>query len=201
MMGIAIGFVLIAALVLWFVIGAKGNWISKAAMILLSLYFCLSVGLSVNEFMGWPTDDQLPSKFLLHWAVIKEPDVKSGDEGSIYIWVRPISEPEPKVEHKEWNDYLLSFYDGKSQPRAYRIPYSRPLHEETQKAISLLLKGVGVGGTSGEGEGEGEGEGKEAGKEGQGTGKTGDGGRSLTNNGGIEFHKLPPPKLPDKEGY
>ena len=197
MMGIAIGFVLIAALVLWFVIGAKGNWISKAAMILLSLYFCLSVGLSVNEFMGWPTDDQLPSKFLLHWAVIKEPDVKSGDEGSIYVWVRPISEPEPKAEYKEWNDYLLSFYDGKSQPRAYRIPYSRPLHEETQKAINLMLKGNGVGGTSGEGEGKG----KAAGKKGKGDGKAGDGGRSLTNNGGIEFHKLPPPKLPDKEGY
>ena len=193
MMGIAIGFILIAALVLWFVIGARGNWVSKAAMILLSLYFCLSVGLSVNEFMGWPTDDQLPSKFLLHWAVIKEPDVKSGDEGSIYVWVRPISEPEPKVEHKEWNDYLLSFYDGESQPRAYRIPYSRPLHEETQKAINLMLKGNGVGGTSGEGKvGEGEGE-----VEGEGT-EGGEGEGSLTRNGGIMFHKLPPTKLPSK---
>ena len=198
MMGIAIGFVLIAALILWFVIGARGHWVSKAAMILLSLYFCLSVGLSVNEFMGWPTDDQLPSKFLLHWAVIKEPDVKSGDEGSIYVWVRPISEPEPTVEHKEWNDYLLSFYEGKSQPRAYRIPYSRALHEDTQKAINLMLKGSSVGGTSGEGEGKG----KAAGKKGKGNGKDGDGGgRSLTNNGGIEFHQLPPPSLPDKEGY
>ena len=81
--------------------------------------------------MGWPTDDKLPPKFLLHWAVIQEPDVKLGDEGSIYVWARPISESE--IEHKEWNDYLLSFYDGKSEPRAYRIPYSRELHEQTQK--------------------------------------------------------------------
>jgi hypothetical protein len=194
--GIAIGFVLIAALVLWFVIGSKGHWVSKAAMILLSLYFCLSVGFSVNEFMGWPTDDKLPPKFLLHWAVIKEPDVKLGDKGSIYVWIKPIGKHE--VEYKEWNNYLLSFYDGKSRPRAYRIPYSRTLHEQTQKAIDAIAKGEGVGGTSGE-KGSGKGKKRSGGK---GSGKAaGDGGGSLTRNGSIEFHKLPPPKLPDKEGY
>ena len=138
MTGIVMGFVLIAVLVLWFVIGAKGHWGIKATMIMLSLYFCLSVGFSIAEFMGWPTDDKLPPKFLLHWAVIQEPDVKLGDEGSIYVWARPINESE--IEHKEWNDYLLSFYDGKSEPRAYRIPYSRELHEQTQKAIESISK-------------------------------------------------------------
>ena len=138
--------------------------------------------------MGWPTDEKLPPKFLLHWAVINEPDVKLGDKGSIYVWVKPIGEPE--IEHKEWNNYLLSFYDGKSQPRAYRIPYSRALHEQTQEAMGILLKGGSVGGTN-------KGEGASNGKKQAG----GDGGKSLTNNGGIEFHKLPPPKLPDKDGY
>ena len=194
MTGIAMGFMLITALVLWFVIGSKGHWGIKAATMVLSLYFCLSVGFSISEFMGWPTDDKLPPKFLLHWAVIQEPDVKLGDEGSIYVWVRPLNEP--KIEHKEWNDYLLSFYDGKSEPRAYRIPYSRELHEQTQKAIEAISKGEGVGGTSEKGRGKGK---KKSG--GEGSGKAGDSGKSLTNNGGIEFHKLPPPKLPDKDGY
>jgi hypothetical protein len=193
---IAMGFVLIAALILWFIIGSKGHWGIKASMILLSLYFCLSVGFSIAGFMGWPTDDKLPSKFLLHWVVIQEPDVKLGDEGSIYIWVRPINEP--GIEHKEWNDYLLSFYDGKSRPRAYRMPYSRELHEQAQKAIDAISRGEGVGGINGTDEKKGRG--KESGK-GKGSDKAGDGGRSLTNNGGIEFHKLPPPKLPDKDGY
>ena len=196
MMEIAIGFVLIAALVLWFVIGSKGHWAVKAVMIVLSLYFCLSVGFSVNEFMGWPTDDKLPPKFLVHWAVVDEPDIKLGDEGSIYVWIKPIGKHE--VEYKEWNNYLLSFYDGKSRPRAYRIPYSRTLHEQTQKAIDTILRGEGVGGTNGE-KGSGKGKKRSGGK---GNGKAaGDGGRSLTRNGSIEFHKLPPPKLPDKEGY
>ena len=191
MTGIISGFILLAILLLWFVIGAKGHWFNKAAMILVSLYFCLSVGLSVSEFMGWPTDKALPEKFLVHWAVIDEPDVKSGSEGSIYVWVRHLSNPEK--EYDEWNDYLLSFYDGESRPRAYRLSYSRGLHERTQEAIDMLTKGEGVGGTS-EGEGkEGDGEGLE----GEGT-EEGEGGGSLTRNGGIMFHKLPPPKLPDK---
>lgn len=198
MMEIAIGFVLIAALVLWFVIGSKGHWAVKAVMIVLSLYFCLSVGFSVNEFMGWPTDDKLPPKYLVYWAVVDEPDMKLGDEGSIYVWIKPIGESEPGVEHKEWNDYLLSFYDGKSKPRAYRMPYSRSLHEKIHKAMGILLNGGSVGGTNGNGKGKSAGDKKSGSK---GSGKTANGGRSLTNNGGIEFHKLPPPKLPDKDGY
>ena len=126
MIGISLGFVLIASLILWFVIGSKGYWFSKAALILFSLYFCLSVGLSVNEFMGWPTEETLPKKFLVHWAVIDEPDLKMDDEGSIYLWLKPISETEEK--RSSWDDYLLSFYDGESQPRAYKLSYSRELH-------------------------------------------------------------------------
>ena len=63
---ISLGFVLLAILSLWFVIGSKGHWFGKAAMILVSLYFCLSVGFSVNNFMGWPTSEELPQKFLVH---------------------------------------------------------------------------------------------------------------------------------------
>jgi len=145
--------------------------------------------------MGWPTEDKIPNKFLLHWAVVEEPDVKLGDEGSIYLWLKPLSETEE--EHDDWQDYLLSFYDGKSQPRAHKLSYSRELHEKTQEAIEMLMGGQGVGGTN---EGEpGEGEGSEKGAEektGEGKGKG-----SLTRNGEIMFHKLPPPVLPDKEGY
>ena len=191
MIGIALGFVLIASLVLWFIIGSKGHWLSKAAIILLSLYFCMSVGLSVGEFMGWPTDEKMPDKFLVHWVVVDEPDPKLGDEGSIYIWIQPLEKSEDK--RGSWNDYLLSFYDGDSQPRSYRLPYSRELHERAQEALGMIMRGEGVGGT-------GEGKGKMGAAKGNSK-KQGKGGGSLTRNGGVMFHKLPPPQLPDKEGY
>lgn len=191
MTGIALGFVLIAALTLWFIIGSKGHWLSKAAMILLSLYFCLSVGFSVNEFLGWPTEEKLPEQFLVHWAVIDEPDVKDGTEGSIYVWTKPLSET--KETYDTWDDYLLSFYDGNSQPRAYRLPYSRDLHEKTQEALNMLMQGEGVGGSR-----MGEGKPGKGSREGDGESEDGEEGGSLTRNGGVMFHKLPPPKLPDK---
>ena len=205
MIGIALGFILIAALILWFIIGSKGNWGVKAALIILSLYFCLTVGFSVSDFMGWPTDEDLPEKFLVHWIVVDEPDSKSGDEGNIYVWLKDSSEN--KISKESWNDYLLSFYDGDSEPRSYKMPYSRDLHEQAQEALNMIMDGQSVGGTNsglgqGEGEGEGDGEGGEGEGEGQGMGEGteegGEGEGSLTRNGGISFHKLPPAKLPRK---
>ena len=196
---IALGFVLIAALILWFIIGSKGHWGSKAIMILLSLYFCLSVGFSVRDFMGWPTEEDLPEKFRVYWLVIDEPDPKGDSGGNIYVWLQPNSTTE--TVHDSWEDYLISFYDGDSEPRAYRLPYTRELHEQAQEALGTLMGGGGVGGTSeGEGEGEGEGDGDEG--EGEGEGKEdqgGHGGGSLSRNGGIMFHDLPPTKLPNKD--
>lgn len=194
MIGITIGFVLITTLVLWYIIGSKGHWVSKAAIILLSLYFCLSVGFSLNELMGWPTKEELPKKFFLHWAVVEEPDPKTGEEGSIFIWTKPLDSTRPKDQG--WQDYLLSFYDGESQPRAHELPYSRELHEQAQEALEMIMGGQSVGGISIGEPGDGEGEG------GEGDGEVVEGSAegSLTRNGGVIFHKLPPPKLPDKRG-
>ena len=192
---ITLGFILIATLILWFVIGSKGHWLSKAVIILLSLYFCLSVGFSINNFVGWPTNESLPPKFLVHWAVIDEPDAKSGEEGNIYIWIKPLSVEEKNRD--SWNNYLLSFYEGGSKPRAYRLPYSRELHEQAQEVIGMIMQGQGVGGTN-SGIGKGEGKSKNAlGRDGKAKGE--ENGGSLTRNGGIMFHRLPPPKLPNKD--
>jgi len=193
MTGITLGFILIASLILWYIIGSKGHWVSKAAIILLSLYFCLSVGLSLSELMGWPTTEKLPSKFFLHWAVVEEPDPKTGDKGGVYIWTKPLDPTRDRDQ--SWQDYLLSFYDGESQPRAHKLPYSRELHEQAQSALGMIMQGQSVGGTSfGE-----PGDGETAGAEGDSEAVEGSEGEgSLTRNGGVIFHKLPPPKLPDK---
>ena len=108
-------------------------------------------------------------------------------------------QPHPKTEtiHSSWEDYLISFYDGDSEPRAYRLPYTRELHEQAQQALSTLMGGGSIGGTSG-GEGK-QGEGSRKGEGDGAEGQDGDGGGSLSRNGGIMFHDLPPTKLPDKD--
>ena len=111
----------------------------------------------------------------------------------MYIWAEGL---EPEEDKDKW---WLSFEkDDTDAPRAYKLPYNRELHENAQKALERLQAGKGVMGKNGMGEAqEGEGEGSEGPMGGDGeTG--GQGGGSLTKNGGITFQELPPTKLPDK---
>ena len=193
-MSVSLGFVIITFLSLRFIIGSKGNWCVKALIILASLYFCLSVGFSINNYMGWPTTDLLPKKFLIHWIVIEEPNVQLGSKGAIYMWVKPIENH--KKQYADLEDYLISFYDGTSQPRAYRLEYSRELHKQGQDAIMHLMQGKQIGGRN-MGEGKGKGKGKGTDMDGS-NGQNGNGDGSLTRNGDIIFYELPPTKLPEK---
>ena len=185
-------FVIITSLVLWFVIGSRGMWGLKAATIAAALYFCLSISFSLENFEGWPSNTSLPEEFRVHWVVIEEPD-KKGSEGAVYIWAENL---QPLESDSGW---WLSFEKGNTDtPRAYKLPYSRDLHERAQQALERLQAGEGVMGKNGGGEaGEGEGDGSE-GMPGDGGETGGEGGGSLSRNGGITFQKLPPTKLPDK---
>jgi len=88
--------------------------------------------------------------------------------------------------------------EAKSLYQQERLGEMEELHENAQKALERLQAGKGVMGKNGMGEAqEGEGEGSEGPMGGDGeTG--GQGGGSLTKNGGITFQELPPTKLPDK---
>ena len=142
----------------------------------------------------------LRRRFSEHCNPIKEPNKRTGDKGCVYVWATG-SEGE---HHKKdgWRTLLVYFqnYDP-TEPRAYRLNYSRELHERSQEALGKIKNGEGVGGKNngrGKGKGEGEGDGKGKGK-GNGDGKNGQaGGGSLSNSDDIIFHNLPPSKLPDK---
>jgi len=171
-------FILLGGLILWFVIGTKGYWPLKMILITMTVCFSLLLSQTMENVRGWPTDDELPYEFNVHWVVIKEPSkADHNNKGGMYLWVTDLSG------------------DGR-QPRAYRSEYSREKHEDAQEALEMIMGGKKVGGRRGEGEGDGEGDG-EGGQKGQGEGN-GTGGGSLSNSPEIIFHELPPPKLPEK---
>ena len=205
-MTIPLAFFTLTALVLWFIIGAKGHWALKAFIILLTLHISLSVGMSIPNFSGWPSDDPLPAKFLVHWIIIKEPDKTGGDKGNIYIWATNLSgEQEKKVEG--WKQYLLSFgVQDFTEPRSYRTPYTRAGHERGEGALTKIKNGEPVMGQNngkggkgkggkGKGDGKGKGKGKGSGKGSKGGGK---GGGSFSNSDDISFHDLRDTILPEK---
>ena len=204
--GIPVAFVIISAILLWFVIGSKGNWLLKAVVIAATLCFSLGMWNSVEGLQGWPTKEPLPAKFLLHWAVIEEGNKQTDTPGNIYLWVEDMAD---KNENPNWFSFLPKQMTDK--PRVYKVPYSRAVHEQLQKAMEGMKKGkrfVGENknGKIGNGEGEGKdgkgegGKGKGKGYDKPGQGKKGPGGEfDFSQEQDIVFHELPPAKLPPKD--
>lgn len=210
---IPIAFIAASALLLWFIIGSRGQWTLKAICIACTMYFGLAVWHSVSSYLGWPTSQQPPSKFQLHWAIVKEPDKKTDDPGAVYLWLRRIESPDdvhgkPKpLQEKSWLS-LLGYRGNTEQPRCYRLPYTRPLHEQLKQAKRQLAQGKPViGQFSGKGfgvqrPGQAKAQGQRQGsRQGNPAGSAGGGssyGSGHRNSGEFIFYNLPPPKYPDK---
>lgn len=123
---IAIGFALVAGLLLWFVIGSRGRWWLKLPVIAASCAFTFLVWAALDSFSGWPTAQTPPRRALLLASSVDEPR-------AIYVWLVEPSEPGP-----------LEYHPDGAEPRAYRLPYSRQLHEEVEKASKLASGGQRV---------------------------------------------------------
>lgn len=182
-LAIPIAFCLMSILLLWFIIGAKGKWTIKALAIVFYIYFAVVVWFSLYTYLGWPSKDPLPNKYVIYWAQIEEPNPAS--EGAIYFWTAELE------SNKNANFlYLLKYNNRKSEPRVYQIPYSRSLHKNVQKMMEDIKKGsVYIGGEK------------------EGTGSKADGKDPLNDKGQFSFSykskdqylfPLPPPKIPEK---
>lgn len=188
--GISITFVVIAAMCLWYIILGKGYWWLKAIMVSIVLYFSFGLWHSVSSLSGWPTEQVLPEKFTIHWALVKEPSkLIAGDSGSILIWATGLEE-----ENRADNQFLPFKIKKRKEPRVYKLPYSEQMHQKLAKAMQQLAQGKDV-----IGEKKGSGQKGQEGQEGKG-GKEGQKGYgSLSNEQDFIFYDLPPAVLPPKD--
>ena len=184
-------------LVLWFVIGSRGHWILKVFVIGVTLHLCVSVGLSLSGFAGWPSEDSLPQKFIVHWIVIEEPDKKTKEKGAIYVWATSLGE-DGTVASPQWRRFFVTLFpDHFSKPRSHVVPYSKKRHEESEGVLVQIRSGkivIGEKGAKGKGDGE---DGEGDGGRGDGSEKGNEGG-SFSQSDDLTFHELPPPRLPKK---
>jgi hypothetical protein len=172
---LSFAFVVITAILLWILIGAKGSWKAKLALIALVPAYGLLILRDADTHAGWPTSKTPPEESVLVWGVIHEPgDLGKGDPGCIYVWLIPMDgsgADEPK-----------------GTPRAFRLPYSRGLHEAVQGGMERAKEGrPGVlkrGQRGGHGHGRGEPNGARGRRGGRG-------------DEGDEYHSydLPPPAV------
>lgn len=199
--------ILLFVLGFWIVKGSPAPFSIKVVSITLFFSFCVMMAATLDSSMGWSAigkpGKNIPEIVTIRNIVIREPNPSLSFDGSIYLLL-------DMTENKTDSTLLRLFghIPEGVEPRLYRLPYSRSLHEQLQKSvIPRLLKGQTVTGRlkkgprgedEGEGEFDGEGDGNGHGRSGRGRNGQGPGGNG---NGGdnrdteFHFYNLPPSEL------
>ena len=116
--------VVVLALLMLVLLFSRLHWVLRLLLVLL---VCGSYWIAYQGWdraQGWPSSNSMPEKFLLHGAVIEEPNKEKGVTGTIFIWGTD-----------------LSTYQPAEQPRAYVMPYSKKLHSAAQEALRQMRNG------------------------------------------------------------
>lgn len=126
----AAAFIALAGLLLWILIGSRGPWQAKLALIVIVPSFGIAVWSSMDSILGWPTSQDTPRKALLQGAIIQEPgDLGKGDPGRIQLWLVPMDGSAQEAGLP------------KGTARAFVLPYSRKLHKAVQKGMDGVKRG------------------------------------------------------------
>jgi len=122
---ISIAYVVMGLVLLGMGLTSRFAWWVKAVAIVVTSVFFVEAFYATKGLLGWPGSEKLPAQFQLLWVRVAEPDAKIGDPGSVYLW----------IEELDGNNVPAGV------PRAYRLPYSRPLAERSAKARDEIMKG------------------------------------------------------------
>jgi hypothetical protein len=130
-LGLIASYAILAVLLLSLNLKSAWHWGIKAIAIALTSGFFVIAFLALEGLLGWPTEAPPPAQFQLHAAVVLEPD-RGRPGGAIYLWLSPRTA------------------DGEvtGPPRAHALPYSRELHEQTERARQRLQEGQPIEGTA-----------------------------------------------------
>ena len=143
-MGLTISFIILFSLLLWLIIGMKGNWILKIAIITVALLFSSSTVLTIENFYGWPTTQSMPKEFRVYWALIEEPNKVEKTDGALYFWAES-TEIKPGIS--DIFNFMILKGNRMSGVRAYRLPYSDSMRERMIKIVKKIMNGEVVIGT------------------------------------------------------
>ncbi len=77
---------------------------------------------ALQNYLGWPADNELPRQFELIQSFSVEPDIKRDQPGGIYLWLMDLNSEQPV-------------------PRAYRLPYRKDLHRKIDDTLQKQRQG------------------------------------------------------------
>lgn len=99
-------------------------WIKFFIIAIMSIFYFVTYQ-SLNGSTGWPSDQNVPKKFILNASLVVEPNKKDNTTGQIYLWLTSITHNKPDLE-----------------PRAYQLDYSEQLHLTLEQADKKLRRGL-----------------------------------------------------------
>ena len=136
-LAIPIAFIVLGAILLWCLIFTKGKWPIKLFLIITVPAFSVAVWNALDSYLGWPATDSVPEKSILLWGEVYEPNPQSGDPGKVCVWLIA-------YDDLAQNNSPFKYSPEKNEPRAYRLPYSRKLHEQLEQAKKMIKGGKTV---------------------------------------------------------
>jgi len=124
-LAISVAYVVVAVLLLGMGLTARLAWWVKATAIVVTSAFFIEAFFATRSLLGWPGSSTLPRRFQLLWTRVVEPDPKLGDPGAIFLWV------------EELDDNNVP----SGTPRSYRLKYTPPLADRSNKAKDEIMSG------------------------------------------------------------
>ena len=108
----------VLALGLGWSLAGGASWRRRIPFIVGAPALAVALWLGRPDPAGWPSSARLPANADLVAALVREPDPATADKGRIFVWLDV----------------------GQPSPRAFALPYSRPLHEQVQRALAHLAR-------------------------------------------------------------
>src|SRR5882757_6683347 len=124
-LAISIAYVVMAVLLLCMGLTSRFAWWIKGVVIVITSAFFIESFFATKSLLGWPGTGQLPHRFQLLWTRVVEPDPKVADPGAIYLWVEELDENNVPS----------------GTPRSYKLKYTPPLADRSNKAKDEIMAG------------------------------------------------------------
>ncbi len=137
-LAISVAYVVMAVVLLSMGLTSRFKWWIKGVVIVVTSVFFIESFFATRSLLGWPGTGQLPHRFQLLWTRVVEPDPKIGDPGAIYLWVEELDENNVPT----------------GVPRSYKIKYTPPLADRSNKAKDEIMAGNPQEGTASDLEGD-----------------------------------------------
>ena len=124
-LAISIAYVVMAVLLLCMGLTSRFAWWIKGVVIVVTSTFFVESFFATKGLLGWPGTGQLPRRFQLLWTRVVEPDPKVADPGAIFLWI------------EELDDNNVP----SGVPRSFKLRYSAPLADRSNKAKDEIMAG------------------------------------------------------------